>query len=112
MAENSYNLEALGLEDEVRRDVKKALAFGNVDPAQLEYFKRANKEALSQPPTQLPPPPPPTAIESVEPTAEEEAQQAAERISASTGITPSYISGPSMIGERLWGTPKMRGHIK
>lgn len=113
MAENSYNFEALGLEGEARRDVKKALTFGNVDPAQIEYFKRANKEALSQPPTQLPPPPPPpTAIESVEPTAEEEAQQAAERIYEITGIKPSYISGPSMIGERLWGTPKMRGHIK
>lgn len=96
MAKNSYNLEALGLEGEARGDVKNALVFGNVDPAQLEYFKRANKEALSQPRTP-PPPPPAAAIESVEPTAEEVTQQS---------------GGPYMIGDRLWGTPKMRGHIK
>lgn len=110
MAENSYNLGALGLEGEARKDVKKALAFGNVDPAQLEYFKRVNKEALSQPLPPPPPPPPPTAVESVEPTAEEVMQQTVERIYASTGIAPSR--GPYMIGERLWGTPQMRGHIK
>lgn len=106
MAENSYNLGALGLEGEVRRDVKKALTFGNVDPAQLEYFKKVNKEALSQPLPPPPPPPPPTAVESVEPTADEVMQQQKELIDAALGY------GPSMIGDRLWGTPKMRGHIK
>ena len=102
MAENSYNLEALGLEDEVRRDVKKALTFGNVDPAQLEYFKKVNKEALSQPLPPPPPPPPPTAVESVE--------QTIDLPGGATAQVKQETLDETL--ERLYGSPEMRGHIK
>jgi hypothetical protein len=91
MAKQAYNLEALGLEGEgeLKGDVKTALTFGNVDPAQLEYFKKVNKEALSQP---LPPPPPPTAVESVEPTDDEVIQQQKAPIDADKGVVQNVYN--------------------
>jgi hypothetical protein len=106
MAKQAYNLEALGLEGEVKGDVKTALTFGNVDQAQLEYFKKVNKEALSQP---LPPPPPPTAVESLEPTDDEVIQQQKAPIDADKGVVQNVYES---IGNILWGSPQMRGHIK
>lgn len=108
------NLGALDVDDQTRSGIKIALKKG-VDPAQLKYFKQANKDALSQ---ALPPPPPPPVVEDTGPT-EEEIQQlaAANKASIDAAIASSQSKGAVQnayegIGNYLWGGPQMRGHIK
>jgi hypothetical protein len=106
------NIGALDVDDQTKSAIKKSLIKG-VDPAQLKYFKQVNKDALSQ--ALPPPPPPPTAVESVEPTADEVMQQqkalmdAALASSQSKGVVQNAYES---VGNYLWGSPQMRGHIK
>lgn len=97
MAGQELNLDSLGITGEARRDVKKALAFGGVDQAQLEYFKEVNKISTGSP--QYNTPPPPTAI----PIPTEQNQVTSEDLKTET-LDDTF--------ERLYGSPEMRGHIK
>jgi len=108
------NIGALDVDDQTKSAIKKSLVKG-VDPAQLKYFKKENKDALSQAP---PPPPPPPVVEDTGPN-EEEIQQlidanqaqfdASLAASQSKGVVQNVYEG---VGNYLWGGPQMRGHIK
>jgi len=107
------NIGALDVDAQTKSAIKKSLLKG-VDPAQLKYFKEENKDALSQ----APPPPPPPVVEDTGPT-EEEIQQfmddkqaeldATLAASQSKGAVQNVYEG---VGNFLWGSPQMRGHIK
>lgn len=108
------NIGALDVDDQTKSAIKKSLIKG-VDPAQLKYFKEENKDALSQ--DRLPPPPP--VVEDTGPTAEEIQQayidnhlagvDASLAASRSKGAVQNVYEG---VGDLLWGSPQMRGHIK
>ena len=123
------NLEALGLDDETNSALTQSLKDG-VDPAQLKYFKQANKDALSESikeydvdqhmqdaASELG-----VTIGQNEPQArptKEEIQQlmdakktemdAVLASSRSKGAVQNAYEG---VGNYLWGGPQMRGHIK
>ena len=92
------NLEALGLNDETNSSLTQSLKDG-VDPAQLKYFKQANKDALS---------------ESIK---EYDVNQHMQDAASELGVTieqnePQVRPTKESIGNILWGGPQMRGHIK
>ncbi len=92
------NLEALGLDDETNSALTQSLKDG-VDPAQLKYFKQANKDALS---------------ESIK---EYDVNQHMQDAASELGVTieqnePQVRPTKENIGNILWGGPQMRGHIK
>jgi hypothetical protein len=91
------NLEALGLDDETTSSLTQSLKDG-VDPAQLKYFKQVNKDALS------------------EPIKEYDAYQHMQDAGSELGVTiernAPQVQPKEWIGNILWGSPQMRGHIK
>lgn len=92
------NIGALDVDDQTKSAIKKSLIEG-VDPAQLKYFKQANKDALS------------------EPIKEYDVYQHMQDAGSELGITveqnaPQVRPTKEWIGNILWGSPQMRGHIK
>lgn len=102
MAEQEFSLDSLGIYGEARKDVKRALAFGGVDQAQLEYFKEVNKISTGSPQYNTPPPPPPPPPTAI-PIPAEQDQVTSEDLKTEA-LDDTF--------ERLYGSPEMRGHIK
>jgi hypothetical protein len=100
---SGYNLEFVDEKD--RSNVAKHLKMGNVDPAQLQYFKKTYKDYKVVPTaTQSLAPPEVTPTTTTEPPPPPEDTYSSWDSSL---VKPIYN-----IANSFWGSPEMRGHVQ